>query len=351
MPIKGLTDRPGAFPEIGSIRKGAPKGEKQPGADLKYFRVEFDEREEQAALAFKQVYRDQPTELNILFPFNEIERNFNAWREAYIAGALIHRCDGEQVWYEIDPKTGEKVVINGDPYQTCDGRLKCRPTGRMKVIIPELKRLAYLVVHTTSIHDIVNLNSQLNALLAINGGRLAGIPLKLRRRPVKISTPSGENGKRARREKWLLSVEADPAWVIAKIESLKNGAMPALPVLAAPQIVVESDALEMDDDDETGAPRQASEPTPAPKAANGDAQKRAEMHITRNDDWRRLCQELANKFPDYQEQKKGKPIGVFNNFHILGAAAKCGFPTVTDDNMQSVIEALAARAAQEKAAG
>ena len=110
MPIKGLTDRQAAFPEIGGIRKGAPKpNAKQPGPDLKYFRVDFDAQEAAAAATFAKVYGAQPTELNILFPFNEIERNFDAWRETYTAGALLHRCDGERIWYEVDPRTGERA--------------------------------------------------------------------------------------------------------------------------------------------------------------------------------------------------------------------------------------------------
>lgn len=227
MPIRGLTDRQAAFPEIGSIRKGAPKpNDKKPGSDLKYFRVEFDEAERAAAAKFTSVYGAQPTELNILFPFNEIERNFDAWRETYAASALLHRCDGERIWYEINPRTGERLVVNGEPFKGCDGKGGCKPAGRMKLIIPELQRLAYMVVHTTSLHDIMNLSKQLQALSDLNGGRLAGIPLKLRRRPKRISTPSGENGGRARREKWLLSIEADPEWVQAKITDMQRLSLP-----------------------------------------------------------------------------------------------------------------------------
>jgi hypothetical protein len=272
MPIRGLTDRPASFPEIGSVRKGAPKPEdgKKPGADLKHFRVEFDQREQKSAAVFAQIYGAQPAEINILFPFNEQERNFDAWREAYTAGALVHRCDGERVWYEIDPRTGERLVVNGEPLKGCDGRAGCKPVGRMKVIIPELQRLAYLVVHTTSIHDIINLSRQLEALTAINGGRLAGIPLKLRRRPADISMP-GQNGKRVRREKWLLSVEADPEWVAAKVADMKRLALPELAQLPAPAVVDQLPqwthpalAAGADDDDDPEGP-------PPATPANGHA--------------------------------------------------------------------------------
>lgn len=254
-PIRGLTDRQAQFPEIGQIRKGAPKpeGGKKPGADLRYFRVTFDEKEEEAAAVFLQTFGAEPDELDVLLPFNSVDENFEAWREAYVAGGLVHRCDGSHVQYEINPDTGQKVVSIGGPDKLCDGTkpvayyttqagareaVFCKPTGRLKVLIPQLHRLAYLTVLTTSLHDIMNLSRQLEALLQING-KLAGVPLKLRRRPVKISTP-GEGGKRVRREKWLLSIEADPAWVKAKLLAMKAAALPGnglseeTPLLEAP---------------------------------------------------------------------------------------------------------------------
>ena len=43
MPIIGLTDRPASFPQIGILRKGAPKPERGPGRDLKHFRFDTDD--------------------------------------------------------------------------------------------------------------------------------------------------------------------------------------------------------------------------------------------------------------------------------------------------------------------
>lgn len=253
MSIKGITDRAAQFPEIGQLRKGAPKptDSKRPGADLTFFRVTFDERETESAAIFAKHYGPEPTEIDVLLPFNVISENFDAWREAYVAGGLVHRCDGERIWYEINPATGEKLVTNGEPAKKCDGHAQCKPTGRLKILVPQLQRLAYLTVLTTSIHDIMNLHRQLEALLQING-KLAGVPLKLRRRPIKISTPSGDNGKRARREKWLLSIEADPTWVKAKLLAMKAAALPGngmgedVPLLEAPD--------ELDEPEEDGAP-------------------------------------------------------------------------------------------------
>lgn len=222
MPIKGLTDQATlSFPKIGDIRKGAPKGKNRPGEDLDYFRVEFREGEDEAGTRFKAIYGDRPREINILLPFPDVERNWETWQEAYTAGALQHRCDGETcvLWRD---QNGE---IRHDPIP-CPGG--CTPVGRLKVIIPELRRLAYLVVHTTSKWDIIEITRNLQALRQLTGDGISGIPLVLKRRPRKVSVPT-ESGKRIRKAMWLLSIEADPRWVEQQIKAMKAAAMPALP--------------------------------------------------------------------------------------------------------------------------
>lgn len=263
MPIKGLSDRGLAFPQIGSIRKGAAKdpSKNQPGSDLKYFRMDFDECEKGAIEKFKALYPDgKPTDINIILPFDDIEKVWNPWREAYTAGALIHRCDGEFVNYAINPSTGERVVMNwhdakGEMVKCtiqnhANKQQRCKPIGRLMVIVPQLERLAYLVVHTTSIHDIGNISDQLSAIREMNGGHIAGIPLILRRRPVEISTPSGADGKRARREKWLISIEADPEWVSAKIGAMKSAALPSAERLQIAAPVSGPEWSDIDDEQE-----------------------------------------------------------------------------------------------------
>lgn len=226
MPIKGLTDQPRQFTEIGQLRKGAPKpkNKQQPGADLTYFRATFEDGEEKAANMFYEAYGSEPREVNIRLPFNTMDENFDAWREAYVRGGLIHRCDGEYTQYEVDAQTGSILIMRGldtdGNLVKCDGSTGCKPTGRLKVIVPELRRLAFMTALTTSVWDILNISRQLEAIRHVNNGKLQNVPLILKRRPREISTPSGTGGKRARREKWLLSIEADPAWVEARILAL-----------------------------------------------------------------------------------------------------------------------------------
>ena len=331
MPIVGLTDRnEGSFPQIGVIRKGAPKTQNAPGKDLQFWRVEFDEKEVKAAQDFVNKFGNAPTDITIMLPFNEIGRCWEAWRETYVAGALVHRCDGEHVQYAINPKTGERLVVNGigpngQPV-LCKGNADgCKPSGRLRVIVPELQRLAYLMVLTTSIHDCKSISDQLYAISALTGGRLAGIPLVLRRRPRKISTPSGEGGKRARREKWLISIEADPEWVKAQLAKMHRDALPGngfeklpAPTAQAPGPDWAAGIGDEDDDDEDELPMEG-EFSETSTASESIAEERAtivQIHETRRTDawpaavitW--AVQELGVK-TSYQV------VGALNQSHIL----------------------------------
>lgn len=380
MPIKGLTDRGVAFPQIGNIRKGGKKvqiidkatgkprvnerGEPvmMQGPDLAYFRVEFDEREIKAIDRFNQLYPDsKPTALTILLPFDQIDRVWNPWREAYTAGALLHRCDGEYINYAINPATGEEIIKNGldatgQPVkcnlQNDPNKLKrCKPTGRLHVIIPELERLAYLVVHTTSIHDIANISDQLAAIREMNGGHIVGIPLILRRRPIEISTPSGTNGQRARRVKSLISIEADPEWVSRKIAQMRLAAMPQLaqitaPVDAGPSLAALS---AYDDDDEDESPEEqvidgeVTEGTPAPTAPPEAPQPRKTYRMAHPvfngmtiDQWHERCAQFAAKHNNWL--KDGKP----DMNHILASAGHAGFDAITGANIDEVFAEIVA---------
>lgn len=266
MPIKGLTDRGLALPEIGQIRKGAKKdpNANRPGADLTYFRIEFAEGEEKAAALFTQVYGQKPNAIRVILPFNEIERMWDAWKEAYTAGRMVARSDGEYISYQLDEK-GEVIVHNwmdkngnkvAHPRDDIAGRdykgnpVKFKNTGRLKVIVPELSRAAYLTVMTTSTHDIGNISDQLGAFKELNHGQLAGIPFILRRRAKLVSMPKPD-GTRVRVKKFLISIEVDPEWAKAKFGELN--AM-ALPDFEAKQLQsgedIQDAEVEYDEDDE-----------------------------------------------------------------------------------------------------
>lgn len=369
MSIKGLTDRGFEFPQIGVIRKGAPKGEHAPGKDLDYFRVVFDEMEHDAMTAFVADYGQKPTEIRILLPFDDIERCWDAYVEAYTAGGLIYRGDGKQAIFWLDPETGEVKVKDGQPYTACIGvnglagyyvsgdgsrqKIQAKAVGRLRVIIPSLKRLAYLLVVTSSKWDVMHLSDQLGALKAVNGGRLAGIPMMLRRRPKQVSIPL--KGKRARVTKWLLSVEAEPTWVAAQIDAMQRAALPegteifelpAGPVIDNPTNGNDDQDAEFDENVGDMNTASSHEPLNArvdeerkasdiddylPQTA-GPNQKTATVANDATGKWNVFCESLASRFPHYAGAN-GKP----NKFHIGAVVVKFGVGMVTLENLPKLM--------------
>jgi len=268
MPIKGMTDQVRAqFPRIGTLRKGAPKPKdgNKPGQDLKWFRFVTDDAEAEAA--FHAAFGDNPARINVMLPFGTTDENFDAWMEEWGAGSLKHRCDGETciVWQEdgVYHEPG-RCKTCGEVHETrpCPGG--CKPTGRLMVIVPDLARLAYVQVLTTSKHDILELTANLRAAedtARMMGRDLRGIPFILTRVPREISTPRG-NGNRVRVEKWLLHIEPAPSWVALQIEAAQRMALPMLDAPAhelpepngdddeeAEQLVIEVTAEELPDNE------------------------------------------------------------------------------------------------------
>ena len=222
MPIKGLTNQAPQFPLIGELRKGAPKPENgnRPGKDLTFFRFTSDLPD--VVEAFEAAYDGEPRLINVFLPFQYVDENWEAWQEEWVAGGLKHRCDGE---YVVRMLNDDGTYTDPAPETVkCPGG--CKPSGRLKVIIRELGRLAYVLVLTTSKWDIHNLDGQLRALYEIKRD-LRGIPLQLRRRPERKSMPQGK--KRVRREMWLLSIEAAPTYVQLQLAAQEAAALPQLP--------------------------------------------------------------------------------------------------------------------------
>lgn len=232
MPIKGLTDKRAALPRVGVLRKGAPKpNDKQPGRDLQnHFRFDTDDSE--AAEAFRAAYGDRPNNIRLLLPYATAAENFETWREDWVRGSLKHRCDGEVCVFSRnhDGSSSHRPV-------PCPGG--CRPHGRLMVIIPALARMAYVEVSTTSWYDIEELQANLEAVEAMRGD-LRGIPMILSRYKRMVSCPvlntdrgspdyGKPTGQRARREKWLLRIEAARDWVQLQLTAMQHAALPGMP--------------------------------------------------------------------------------------------------------------------------
>jgi len=250
MPIKQLqSNRQAQFPIIGKLRKGAPQEERNGktivGKDLGHFR--FDSDDTSAVQTFTAAYGNEPKALKVLLPFATVEQNFQAWMEEYTSGGLKRRCDGELQNFHRDER-GNGVATPAPCEKSCGRTCLCKQVGRLYVIVPELARLAYVVVETHSIYDIIQLTENLQAAFALRGN-LAGVPFILSRREREISTPGKEPGKRFRTKKSLLFIEPDPEWVQRKLIAMRAEAFAMLPEMSSAQVPA---AMPQTVDHETG---------------------------------------------------------------------------------------------------
>jgi len=236
-----------SFIEIGQIRKGAPKSDRgYMGKDLPHFRVVFNEGEEETAALFAQEFPENPSEIEIMFPFDEPRRVWEYGLEAYTGRGIrvmLVDADTNLVQYWIDPRTGEVIVRNslgknGEAvywdretpaysYTNQKSELKhVMPTlrCRLRVMIPRLKRIVYFQVVSGSWYDKNNITRQLMAYYQL-AGSLKGIPFILRRRMQEVPC-ARPDGTKVRDKKSLISIEASEEWSAKMFEALKSGAMP-----------------------------------------------------------------------------------------------------------------------------
>lgn len=222
MPIKRLAGRGMQLPEIGKLFKGAPKETRQKdgreyqtfGRELDHWRFESDQKH--VAEAFFDVFGATPRDLPVYLPFRKADENFQAWREAYTAGGLDHRCDGETCTVWLDKKTGRysnepipcPTLAMDEVKAKRDG---CKDVGRLQVIIPQLNELGFVTMETHSVNDILFLLRCLPAYESLQPDQgLRNIPMILSRFKTEISTP--RDGKRVRVAKWLVSLRPLPEW-------------------------------------------------------------------------------------------------------------------------------------------
>jgi hypothetical protein len=279
MPIRDIQTRGPSLSRIGIIRLGTKHPQKNYPMDADHF-VLTD------APDIAAVYGEEPRELFIYLPFDDVDRNFPAHHELWSATGCLCRGDGERI---VDRLEGATRVIrsgqvisgyveqDGSPQGpgavvACPGlnrtedfypRCKdCRPRGMLIVMVRDPMRptqlvndrLGYYQVSTHSFYNIQNVSSQLAyaAQLASNMGRgLRGIPMILRRREQEITYTDSKSNQRKTVKKWLLDLEFDYQWV-----QVANATMHQLAVSSPTEIhalpsgmVVTEDGEIVDEDD------------------------------------------------------------------------------------------------------
>lgn len=278
MPIVNLTTGVAGIPEIGKLRKGEAKpAPNKIGKDLTYFRFTTEDRA--AMSAFHAHYGAEPREVRILVPSMTTEENFHAWKECWVASSLKHRCNGQTcvLWLKPDGQ------YSTDPI-ACPGG--CKQVGRLKVVLPVLKRLAYVTVLTTSIWDIINIEQNLLAIQILRGD-LRGIPMILQRREREISTPAvdakgNRTGGRVRRKKSLITIEAAPDWVEKQLDAQQRA---ALPTFTAPLMLTEGVTAEHEEAEHSFKDDGRYDNLDAPFDEALEGESGADADLTQEDFW------------------------------------------------------------------
>lgn len=264
MGIQGLTGLAPQARRLGKMFKGGPKktkkrangGEYQVfGEELDYWRFEPDKSAPFLARVFEEAFAKdagKPRHIPVFLPFPHADDNFSAWKEAYVAGGIEHRCDGQTcvLWYDAasneyrtDPKPCPTLTMTAE-----DAKYRgCKQVGRLEVIIPALNELGVVTVETHSKHDIRFFDSKLPFYEGLQPDGLRRIPFILSRVQREIATP--RDGKRVHVKKWLVELHVDPDWSVKFLSAQRQLALAAVE-MAEPLLLTA--AAEEEDDEQIG---------------------------------------------------------------------------------------------------
>jgi len=188
MPIKGLTEKR-SLARIGKIHLGIKQ--KGKGGNLyptatDYFVVYEDGNTAPGIVAkFKALYGEKPKEIDIIFPVNDPEIFFPQWLKRYGNNRLLCKGDGE-VALETNPATGEIKQIQCK-YKDCPYYQKgqCKEVANLLFYVQGIPEGVFQI-DTSSINSIKKINTAIDIIKSANGGKIAGIPLKLALVPMKV---------------------------------------------------------------------------------------------------------------------------------------------------------------------
>lgn len=198
MPIKGISDIR-RLPRVGKIHLGIKKtnsnGKEYP-TPTDYFVVkEDDSTSAQAAAAFHSVYGDQPKEISIAFASDNPDDFFPQWLSSYRGGEGRHElyCQGDGVTASRVDGQGGRMTLSC-LHKDCPLYMagKCKDLGKLQFFLPEVPGLGCWQLDTTSYHTMVQLNSSIDMIRALTGGKIKMMPLTLRLVP-KVVSPDGKS--------------------------------------------------------------------------------------------------------------------------------------------------------------
>lgn len=128
------------------------------------------------------IYGEEPKELDIMFPIDDIEEIFPQAYEHYGSGKGL-KCTGngeEAMKYDESSKS---MVPQSCPCELLDQK-KCSQRGHLLVMLPKVNMGGIYQIDTSSFNSIIDLNSSIDYVRALVG-RFSMVPLVLKREPRK----------------------------------------------------------------------------------------------------------------------------------------------------------------------
>jgi hypothetical protein len=175
--VKGLSDRR-RLPRLGIVRLGIKKKSARTGKEYPTETDYFVCPEE-----VTKVYGEQPKELEVMIPINDLESVFPTAYKYYGSSRGL-KCQGNgEIAYRVNDQTKEMEDV-ACPCDLLESG-KCKQSANLMVMIPKVSVGGVYQVRTSSFNSIVDIQSGLDYVSALLG-RFAMVPLKLRR--VKTET-------------------------------------------------------------------------------------------------------------------------------------------------------------------
>jgi len=313
-PIKGLSEKT-ILPRLGKIHLGIKVNAKcpkcgweglaeddEPGCPLCSTRVTFKKQAYPRATKYfvvppgiMQYVGEQPAELDIMFPLNNLEDFAPQWLRAYSqTQGLVCIGDGETCRRKVDVNTGAvadhntpegawvwKEGLDCNP-QDCPEFVgkRCRQVMNLMVLLPNVPGgLGVWQIDTSSFHSIRNINSMVRALTGLMG-RCAFIPLKLKLGPREVSPPGAR-----KKTVHIMYVEAEQTLTQLALMAQQT---PAQVLLPEPDLTDVEDTFYSGDDEveEQGQAGAAAEEIEAVETAfdsDEEVPRRAEERIIEYD--------------------------------------------------------------------
>ena len=171
--IKELSDRR-RLPRLGKIRLGvkmvSKKGKEYP-KEVNHFVVPPE---------VEKVYGDKPTELDVMFPLNDIDTVFPQAYKFYGSSQGLKCIGNGESAMRLDEKT-QRMKEHTCPCAFLE-QGACQRRAHLMIMLPRVSMGGVYQIDLGSFHSIVDVNSGLDYIQALIG-RFAMIPLTLKRVP------------------------------------------------------------------------------------------------------------------------------------------------------------------------